>query len=76
MIFHRHIWQEQDRQFGYIMRSGDFTLDVPAKKYLNAYVTLVSCRCDRCGRWKQIRLDGHVRTKGAIPEVFLKGVKD
>ena len=73
-MFCKHDWEEQSRQFGYDMRSGGFTLDIPDKTLINPYSTLITERCIHCGKYRQKLLRGHVPIKTGIPEVFRKGL--
>ena len=77
MIFHKHIYEEEDRQFGWSMRIspyGDraFTLDDPADKLINPAKTLITLKCTKCPKRKEIFLSGHVHDKTPIPAAFMK----
>jgi len=70
-MFCKHQWEEQPRQFGYKMHSsGNFTFDIPEKKLLNPYVTLITFKCIKCEKYKQKMLQGHIKDSASIPKIF------
>ena len=76
MIFHRHVFEEEDRQFGWSLKINAydrmFTLDEPDNEICNPYQTVITLKCSRCPKRKQIFLAGHVHDKTPIPTAFLK----
>jgi len=78
-MFHKHDFEEIDRQFGYrILNSQGFTLEEPCKKELNNEWTCITFKCKKSGclAFKQTFLQGHVQKHTPIPDVWVRGEEE
>ena len=57
-MFHRHRYEEVQRDFLYEFM-GRMSLE-PSFFGIGDLVTLVTSRCIKCGRFKQVQLRGHI----------------
>lgn len=69
-MFCKHKFLEVYRSFGGEPVYGGFSIE--RIDSINQPLTCITLQCDKCGKYKQTFLKGHVLKDNSIPEIFRK----